>query len=439
MAAAGTARTALMAVLALGALGVGEVHAAPGDHVQVGRAELIPSLQLGTEWRSNLYLEDNPNNTVSGAALLVYPGLQIDLDTNEVKFDLGATYGIRKFYWTSKSRNPNYSTRNIDRYNDLDTNLDLHILPKGVVGVKIGEDFSIDNRETEAVWADSTALITHLRSHTTGGIAVHPGQAFEIDLGGHVTYDGYNGNPDASSTGAANGRLNNRLAYGPDLGVDWRFFPRTALLLDFQMNWFDWDSNTINAVGGLGVLEDPGDTIAVPDGREWRVTGGVQGRVSHTVVVNAVVGYGMITYDEATASGFTDPLKGTAGILGIAKATWTPVNGQSISLGYQKDFQDSWFTNNVGYHYGFARYSGLVASRWGLMAEGGLRYESYRGQVTRNDMVIRANGSLTYNAAEWLDLGLAGGWNRRISADNPPLPTIEYDDFPISFTATLTY
>jgi hypothetical protein len=438
MAAAGNARTALTAVLALCALGVGDAHAAPGDHVQVGRAELIPTLELGTEWRSNLYLEDNADNTVSGAALLVYPGLSIGLDTNEAKFDLSATYGLKKYYITSKSGNPSYTPRNIDRYNDLDTGLSLHVLPKGIVGVKLGEDFSIDNRETEALWADNTALITHIRSHTTGGLAVHPGSAFEVDLGGHVTFDGYTGNPDATTAGS-NGRLNNRLAYGPDIGVDWSFFPRTALLVDFSMNWFTWDSNTINAVGGLGVLEDPGDVIIVPNGRDWRVTGGVQGRISHTVVVNALVGYGQVSYTEASGGSADDTLKGTAGLLGVAKATWTPVNGQSISLGYQKDFQDSWFTNNVGYHYGFGRYTGLLASRWGLMAEGGVRYESYRGQVTRNDMVIRANGSLTYNAAEWMDLGLSGGWNRRVSADNPPVPTIEYDDYPISFTVTLTY
>ena len=436
---------------------VGTAEAAPGDHVQVGRAELVPSIDLGTEYRTNLYLEENPDEQVSGAALLVYPEIRVAMQTDELNVDLGARYGIKKYYFTTLDQNPGYSRSNLDRYNDIASHLDLGILPNAIVGVKLGEEFDVDNRPTESQWAEK-AQITHLRTNTSGAVAIQPGNAFFIDLGGHFLYDVYQGNQDAAFSGSP--RLNSRMAYGPEATLNWRFFPRTALLVDFGMDWFDWDENAVNAIGGQGVESDIGDRLALPDGREWRATAGLQGRVSHSLVVNVLAGYGQIDYDEqsvldraaelaasgaqgadeiSVGEGWATDLKGLNGLLVTTKATWTPVTGQSLSLGYQKDFQDSWFTNYVAYHYGFARYNGLVASRWGLSLEGGLRYETYVGELSRNDMFIRAKGGLAYNAAEWMDLSANVGWRRRVSADSPPVATIEFDDVAASFVVTMRY
>jgi len=435
---------------------VGSAEAAPGDHVQVGRAELVPSIDLGTEYRSNLYLDEDSNNAVGGAALLVYPEIRLGMQTNELNVDLGARYGVKKYYFSTLDQNPGYDRSNLDRFNDINSHLDLGILPNAIVGVKLGEQFDVDNRPTESQWAEK-AQITHLESDTSAALAIQPGNAFFVDLGGHFAFDSYRGNAGASFSGSP--RLNTRTAYGPQATLNWRFFPRTAFLVDFGMDWFKWEENALNAVGGQGA-EDLGDRIGLPDGREWRATAGVQGRISHSLVVNAVAGYGQIDYDEQSVldraaqlaaagargademnvgEGWATDLKGLPGLLVITKATWTPVTGQILSLGYQKDFQDSWFTNYVAYHYGFARYNGLVASRWGVSLEGGLRYESYVGELSRNDMFIRTQGGLAYNATEWMDLSANVGWKRRVSADVPPVATIEFDDVAASFLITLRY
>ncbi|HJN72299.1 MAG TPA: hypothetical protein QGF58_00080 [Myxococcota bacterium] len=435
---------------------VGQAEAAPGDHVQVGRAELVPSIDIGTEYRTNLYFVEDQDLAISGAALLVNPEIRVGMQTNEINLDLGARYGIKKYYFTNKDQNPVYQRSNLDRYNDISSNLNLGILPNAIVGVKLGEDFTVDNRATEAEWAEGS-LITRLKSDTTGAIAVQPGSSFFVDLGGHFLYDSYGGNPGASFGNSS--RLNRRTAYGPQATLNWHFFPRTALLVDFGMDWFRWEENALNAVGGQGV-EDVGDRLGIPDGREWRATAGVQGRVSHSFVVNVIGGYGQIDYDEQSvldaaaelaangargadeinvSEGWATDLKGLSGLLITTKATWKPVAGQSMSLGYQKDFEDSWFTNYLAYHYGFARYNGLVASRWGVELEGGLRYETYVGELNRNDMFIRTQGGLAYNAAEWMDLSANVGWKRRVSADSPPVATIEFDDVAASFLVTLRY
>lgn len=436
---------------------VGQADAAPGDHVQVGRAELVPSIDLGTEYRTNLYLAESPDDAIAGAAILVYPEIRVGMETNELNVDLGARYGVKKYYFTNRDQNAGYDRSNLDRYNDITSHLNLGILPNALVGVKLGQDFNVDNRPTESQWAEK-AQITHLRSDTSGAIAIQPGDSFFVDLGGHFNFDSYRGNETAAFSGSP--ALNSRVAYGPQLSMNWRFFPRTALLLDFGMDWFDWEENALNAVGGQGVENDIGDRLAVPDGREWRLSAGVQGRISHSLVVNVLGGYGQIDYDEQSVldraaelsaagalgadeinvgEGWAADLKGAAGVIVLTRATWTPVTGQSLTLGYQKDHEDSWFTNYIAYHYGFARYNGLVASRWGVSVEGGLRYETYVGELSRNDMFIRTSGGLAYNAAEWMDLSANVGWKRRVSADSPPVATIEFDDVAASFMVTLRY
>ena len=431
-------------------------HAVPGDHVQLGRATLTPSLDLGTEFRSNLYLDESSDDAVAGASLLVQPQIGVSMETNEVLLDLGARYGIKKFYWTSADGNAEYDRSNLDRFNDINSHFDLHALPNSIVGFKIGTAFDVDNRPTESKWAEK-AIITHVTSDSRAALMVQPGNAFSIGAGGHFLYDTYSGNQSAAFNSSA--RLNSRVAYGPEANLNWRFFPRTALLVDFSMDWFDWSENAVNAVGGQGA-EDLGDRLGIPDGREWRASAGLQGRVSHTLVVNAMAGYGQVDYDDqsvldraaqlaaagavgaeeiAVSEGWGTDLKGLDGLLVTTRATWTPVTGQSLSLGYQKDFQDSWFTNYVAYHYGFLRYNGLAASRFGLSLEGGLRYEQYVGELTRNDMFIRARGGVAYNAADWMDLSLNAAWRRRVSADVNPIPSIEFDDVAASFLVTLKY
>lgn len=431
-------------------------YAAPGDHVQVGRATLTPSIDIGTEFNSNLYLDEDADEAIAGAALLVQPQIDVQMATNEVILDLGARYGIRKYYWTAADKNPDYDRSNLDRYNDVASHLKLHALPNSIVGFKLGQDFNIDNRATESKWA-SKAIITHVTSDSRAALAIQPGEAFSVTAGGHFLYDFYTGNTGSNFNNSA--RLNSRTAYGPEANVHWRFFPRTAFLVDFGMDWFDWSENAVNAVGGQGA-EDLGDRLGMPDGRSWRLSAGLQGRVSHTLVLNATAGYGQVNYDEQSVldraavlaaqgargaeemnvgEGWATDLKGLDGLLVTTRATWTPVTGQSLSLGYQKDFQDSWFTNYVAYHYGFARYNGLVASRFGVSLEGGLRYEQYVGELTRNDMFIRVRGGLAYNAADWMDLSLNTAWRRRVSADAPPVPSIEFDDVAASFMVTLKY
>ena len=73
--------------------------AAPGDHIRLGDAVLTPSVMTGIEAHSNLYLADGGPQTpeVTAMAWVLRPRLGLELDGRQVKFELGAGYGLKKF------------------------------------------------------------------------------------------------------------------------------------------------------------------------------------------------------------------------------------------------------------------------------------------------------------------------------------------------------
>ena len=454
---------ALFVALVSVGLSPGAAFAEAGDHLKVGSAEVVPSLKLGYEWRSNLYLEENPlfpasgeEGTVRGSAFVATPGLSLSLLTNEVSLELGASYGVRKFFASSNSQDSNYNVANLDQFNNFDVAGNLHILPNGLVGLRLEESMAVSNRPIESQFADD-ALITRTRNDTGGYIVLSPGNALSFDLGGFFLYDQYDGN-EGSSELVSGSRVNNKLGYGGALRSQWEFFPRTALVLDGQVEKFDWERNVVTTAGDEQLNENTGNGLAMPDGWGWRASAGIKGRVTNKVVVNAVLGYGQTTYDEQSVLDYADAissnvwgdeldpsegwgkdLKGIAGLLAYGSVTWTPVNGQSFSAGYKRDFQDSWFTNYVTYNSGFARYNGALARRWDLRLEGNYRLEAYNGEVVRNDHVLSTTAGLSYDATYWLSLDGGSTWRRRVSADSPALASIEYDDIGFQLGLKLTY
>ena len=199
----------------------------------------------------------------------------------------------------------------------------------------------------------------------------------------------------------------------------------------------------VNAEGGNFATDDIGDRLAIPNGWGWRATGGLIGRFTERLVLNVLGGYGQIRYNEQsvidesgghpeasnpTGTGFDQDVKGIEGMLLTVELSSTPLLGHTVTGGYRKDFEDSWFTNYVHYHYVFARYQAVLGSRLGASLEAGYRREQFRGEVTRDDDFVRGSLGITYNAAEWLDVDLGTLWVRRVSADATPNAEIEYDN-----------
>ena len=114
-------------------------------------------------------------------------------------------------------------------------------------------------------------------------------------------------------------------------------------------------------------------------------------------------------------------------------------------MGYVKDYQDSWFTNYVSYHYGFLRYEGKLSRRLTVNGNFGYRMEKYRGHITRDDQVMTIMVGGTYSLQNWVAVSVDSGWNRRVSCPDNLCPNgnedaqREYDNVPVNVMFTFSY
>jgi len=436
----------LAAVLAIPA-----AYAEPGDHIRVGEAELIPSVSLGLDWNSNVYrtagsLGNEPDPT-PGANLTVGPKLELGLNGPDAILKTSGSWGIRKFFVPEQT--------NLDNFSEADVRFSLDLLPNAVVGFKTNDSFKRSITPSETPEAEDS-LLRRTRAELGGALAIHPGDALALDVGGFYQFNDYN-----LPSSAIDADLNRKNTFGPRLNLKWTFFPKTALVSDFELAINRWENNIIDATtDAQGTQADLGAALAMPDSTLWKARAGLVGRFTQRLVLNLVAGYGGGIYDadsvtsdpaasetvddsgttygdELDTSAFDVNVTGLDGLLIATGIEWVPRPAHTMTLGYTKDFSDSWFTNYIAYHYAYARYKTLVASRVGLYLEGGYRNEGYVGEVTRTDHFLKAKTGASYNATGWMDAGLDFGWTRRVNADGNA--AIDFDNFAITGALTFSY
>ena len=442
-----TAMRTLLLGCPLGILGgaVGEAHAEAGDHIRIGDAEVVPSIDIRGMYRTNVYLSEGQTTTADGAtrgakeqsgtSLRIHPGVTIGLESDSTTLDFNLDYQAVNYIEEKHS--------NLDRYKDFETGLRLNAMKESAVGLKLDQRFHITGRETEATYATS-AYINHLMNSSTAKLSLRPGSSLEIDVGGSYNFDKYDVSGDSSQAGSP--ALNSRKAYGPGVDLKWAFFPKTSIVASYTRTWFDWENNLVDTKGdGIDIAEF-GETLGIPDGSEWRTTLGLRGRLTEKVVLGLIAGYGEMTYDESSVPAtpvpserFDRDLSGfPGGLLSIVEIGYHATEDHVYTIGYRKAYQDVYFTNYVDFHNAFFRYEGLYGDRVGVKANFGYRYEQYLGEVNRDDHLINAGLDLSYRATKFLDIGGNVKWVQRGSADGLHAD-VEYDDVTVGIGLTATY
>ena len=440
--------------------------AAPGDHIGSEDVQIIPAIELGATHRTNVYLQEGEIGggvpVSNGTALSLAPSLGIRAKNSDLVFSFDFLYEARKYLQSGVT--------NLDRFNNFDLGAGLQIFPDSKVGLRIGDRFSITGHEAEdESGVSESAYQQHLLNDLGAFITVRPGGPLEFDVGGKLQVDQWNVPEEFKSqatdrgtdleiqSGLSGPALNSRLGYGPALEGKWRFFPKTAVVADFNYQWFNWSDNIVDAQGDGISAEEIGDFLAVPDGSQWRARAGLRGRVTPKLVVGVLAGFGQALYSEdsvteqatelglggsaefADTVGYGADLKNfPAGLLAEVEAEYEFIEDQAVILSYRRDFQDVYFTNFVGYDRAMLTYKGMFAERFGLEASGAYRFERYLGEVSRNDNVIKADLEGEYLIKEYLSARLGVGWTERASADGAH-PEIEYDDVRFQGAVRFTY
>lgn len=416
--------------------------------------DFTPALRIDTFWRSNLYLQEGETGggqpTTSGLGLRARPTLDLKSRSRQVRLDLGLGYTAQKMLTPG--------TQNLDRFNLFDGNINLELLPESVVGLKVKDRASLTGRETEATSATDAYLML-FRNQGQGTVTLRPGSSLELDLGGTVDSRSYTlpecaTEPDGCQSIEGAPGLNERLGYGLIADMNWRFFPKTAVVATFERTWFDWADNFVNVQGDGLNSEELGSYLGVPGGKGWRASAGLRGRFTEKLVLGAVLGYSNLDFDETTvtddaagqgdalpvdvdaaASGFdTDQ----AGLLASAEVAYDVTENQRVVVSYGRDYEDVFFTNYVAYDRFVLRYKGEVADRLAFDANAMFRIENYAGEVTRTDNFLRVGLDMDYGVNEWFAVSAGTYWVGRRSADGST-PSIEFDDVGVRGGILMSY
>ena len=230
-------------------------------------------------------------------------------------------------------------------------------------------------------------------------------------------------------------RLNNRNTYGPTLDVKWDFFPHTAVVFHTHYDLNRWGQNSLDSLDGA--LGD----ISVPNSSHFKATLGLEGRFTAKLYADLILGYGFALYDEASVAGAVAAaaadLSGIDGLLVKTQLRYRITPETEASVGYRRDFTDSFFTNYVTYDHLYAQFAANIADIRPRIRYS-LRFEGYEGQVTRNDVVNSLDLGADYDFRKWGQVNAGFNWTQRAIAEQI-YQDAEYDEFRFDVGATFTY
>lgn len=408
--------------------------AAPGDHIRTGDTTITPAVDVGFEYRNNVYRA--AEDPLAGGNLRVAPQLSLGVDSTQNAFEIDGEWELRKFLFVSEE-DPDLRALRIagaDRFNDFNVGAALSVLRNEAVGLELSDRVTLRNNQTDRGVLGSP-FFTQVRNELQGGLRLSPGEALDIIPGGQWSYDDYR----IADESAFRTRFNSRHVYGPRLDVSWDFFPRTSMVLEAEGQWNRWGDNSVPVVDSFS--GDPGE-VTVPDSVHVRVLAGLQGRFTERIFVDLIGGYGTALYDSVGGvAAENEDLTGVDGLIGSAGVRYRLVRDGSQSLeaglGFTRDFSDAFFTNYALYNQVHAQLGADIA---GLLpkAKYSIRFEEYQGAVVRNDVLNRFDGELGYPFKAWGKLTAGVAWQQR-AVEQAVFEGAEYDEVIFSLLGTFQY
>ncbi len=407
-------------------------HADPGQHFVVGSTTISPGVAAGVEYSTNPY---HAVATVPGSDavdLTVAPKLDLKLQRDDLQLTLGGDYTLKKYFGADVP---------LDQYNAFDARAGLDALTKSVVGLHLSEDAGLQNSPLDLA-TSAYPFTTETSSISDGALAVRPGYSLQILAGGEFGINDY-ATADLSSLHGWS-HYNTRDSYGPTGNVEWRFLPRTAVVLDFSYLHSHYLTQSV-AISALSTTP-----TTFPDANTMKIDGGLRGRVTNRLVVTLMAGYGSDVFVDTTGDA-------AASIdLGRSSTGGTPTVGEALqhllfdgslrynltpttalTLGVAKNFRDSYFTNYVSFLKGYGSLDAKFGDHIGVLGEFDASAEQFRGDETRDDVVLSATGDLDYYIRQWVWLDLGGTWAQRASDQSHT--NVQFDEFTGHLKVVLQY
>ena len=362
----------VLAVL-VGVFTSGAAWAEPGGGIRAGNLKVSPGLTLSALYDTNVFFQ-SPNETesLSGApSLRVQPFLTMGtLGKQMTQVTLDARLGWQQ-YLSSQTALSEQSGLSATVAGELGINRE------GAFSATFKERFT---RTNEA--PNTPASFPFNRNINSLGVTLglHPGdQVFQH----YLTYDWVLYNHENVELEALD-----RTVHHLALMNNWRFLPKTALVLagDLQFIQYDRQVNT--------------GTLATNDSMPVRVTGGLSGSITNRIALKLLAGWGWGFYASGPSG---------SNFLADGRLSWR--FGQlsannSLYLGYAQGFSDATISNYYTFFKPYAGYTQTLADRIMLKAEGSMQLRTYPG-TNFNDTLLSVTLGSGFNVTKWwsVDVG----------------------------------
>lgn len=287
-----------------------------------------------------------------------------------------------------------------------------NINAQGAVSLRLEESL---NRTNEAPNNPSRATINRFINRAGAVLGIHPGgRAIQTYLSYHWKTTNFNFQDSSlNDLDSDQHQLRARAV--------WQFLPRTAALLTAQFAFVNYDQPTRRLGSDL--------TIPNFNSRPLRVTAGLNGLILNRVSAQANIGYGNSFYVNGPNFG---------GVIGDLKLTYY-LGGQkdsSVSLGYERSFQDSTLGNFFASHIVRAIYNqNLFEDKLALRLSGGPEFRTYAlvdasgnlplqnggsGELPDDiqDALWTADANVNWNPTKWATIGAGYGLRLNDTEDN---------------------
>lgn len=358
--------------------------AGPGDGIRLGEVVIHPSVATETGWQSNVHLLDEPLETSNPDDywIRIAPQIKAEKNGGRAKFSLHALYDWRKYAYNTE----------LDSFRDFEVGAALSVNDERPLSVALENRTRAQSRPSELELYGSHRRLSNAARLSS---LYKPGSALEVRPSVFWEYDKF------SATGS--GRVfAEKHTTGAGADARWAFLSRTVLAVTAEGGQVRYTES----------LPLPASNRDVNAGSYWwHAETGLVGQVRPKINLALKVGYGQAIYEDG------ESLDDARGLTALAKVEWIPRATNHVTLAYDRDFRDVYFTNFRVSDRVSASYRHLLAGVWLGEASGAFAWQHYSEPFERRDTVARTDLSMRRVLREWADVGLSYGYEQRWSRE----------------------
>jgi hypothetical protein len=378
---------------------------AEGAGIRLGDFELHPGIGIEGGYDSNLFLADGnaAGNPIVGSGLLrVTPHLFISTVSQQREAEGegrgGATEGAPTVQFRGGLSASYYAFFADEARNNVgvDGDLNLVILPERPFSIILHQRFTRTVRPfTEQRGGGvGDARIDFGRNENDAGIDFAfgtPSRVLTGRVGYALVYNFFDGDQF---------QFANSLTHKVTGGASFRFLPQTAFVYDFDTQYRVFPSFSASTASAL-----------VTNGLLLRTRVGINGAITNTLSVSAMVGY---------AGGWFDVRDDIDSFVAQAELRWQATTGLKMAFGYDRNFTPSYVGNFMRNDRTYLNAQLLIGGSFLVGAEASLGFISFGvpvaadgrmelgtnpdGSTTRSDIRLSTSAFAEYRFTNWLGL-----------------------------------